>query len=61
MIDGILYGNDGDWVENRSALTESFDGELRLWFLHDGEASAAASLDRRKLSPTAAQAAVAPR
>lgn len=29
-IDGVLYANDGDWVESLSALVESFDGELRL-------------------------------
>jgi UDP-2,3-diacylglucosamine pyrophosphatase LpxH len=29
-IDGILYCNDGDWVESLSALVEEADGELRL-------------------------------
>ncbi|MBC7502568.1 MAG: UDP-2,3-diacylglucosamine diphosphatase, partial [Herminiimonas sp.] len=29
-IDGILYCNDGDWVESLSALVEDQDGELRL-------------------------------
>lgn len=29
-IDGVLYCNDGDWVENCSALTESHQGELSL-------------------------------
>ena len=28
--DGILYGNDGDWVENCSALVESHNGRLQL-------------------------------
>ncbi len=29
-IDGILYCNDGDWVESRTALVEHFDGRLEL-------------------------------
>ena len=29
-IDGILYCNDGDWVESLSALVETHDGALRL-------------------------------
>lgn len=29
-INGILYCNDGDWVESMSALVETFDGELQL-------------------------------
>jgi UDP-2,3-diacylglucosamine pyrophosphatase LpxH len=31
MIDGILYCNDGDWVEHCTALVEDRNGELRLW------------------------------
>jgi UDP-2,3-diacylglucosamine pyrophosphatase LpxH len=31
-VDGILYCNDGDWVESRSALVESESGELSLIF-----------------------------
>lgn len=30
MIDGVLYCNDGDWVESRSALVEHVDGSLEL-------------------------------
>jgi UDP-2,3-diacylglucosamine pyrophosphatase LpxH len=33
-IDGILYCNDGDWVEHCSALIEDRNGELRLWQHH---------------------------
>ncbi|AZV94588.1 UDP-2,3-diacylglucosamine diphosphatase [Pseudomonas sp. S 311-6] len=35
-IDGILYCNDGDWVESLSALTEDHDGKLALldWSVH---------------------------
>ncbi|HVL75049.1 MAG TPA: hypothetical protein VM406_03465, partial [Noviherbaspirillum sp.] len=29
-IDGILYCNDGDWVESLTALVEERSGELRL-------------------------------
>ncbi|HEV7856003.1 MAG TPA: UDP-2,3-diacylglucosamine diphosphatase [Herminiimonas sp.] len=29
-IDGIMYCNDGDWVESLSALVEDMSGELRL-------------------------------
>jgi UDP-2,3-diacylglucosamine pyrophosphatase LpxH len=35
-INGILYCNDGDWVESRSALVEHQDGRLELvqWETH---------------------------
>ena len=36
-IDGVLYCNDGDWVESRTALVEDFDGKLQL--LHWAPAS----------------------
>jgi len=29
-IDGILYCNDGDWVESLTALVETMDGELKI-------------------------------
>ncbi len=29
-IEGVLYCNDGDWVESLTALVETFEGELRL-------------------------------
>lgn len=29
-IDGLLYCNDGDWVESLSALAESADGQLEI-------------------------------
>ncbi len=34
-IDGILYCNDGDWVESLSALVEEFSGELKLVDWHE--------------------------
>ena len=30
MIDGILYCNDGDWVESLTAMVEHFDGRLEI-------------------------------
>jgi UDP-2,3-diacylglucosamine pyrophosphatase LpxH len=30
-IDGMLYCNDGDWVESCTALVEHANGELALW------------------------------
>jgi UDP-2,3-diacylglucosamine pyrophosphatase LpxH len=29
-INGVLYANDGDWVESLTALVEDFDGSLRI-------------------------------
>jgi len=29
-IDGVVYCNDGDWVESLSALVETHEGELRI-------------------------------
>ncbi|MDR5831636.1 UDP-2,3-diacylglucosamine diphosphatase [Caballeronia sp. LP006] len=40
-IDGILYCNDGDWVESLSALVETQDGELKIVYwtvMHSPEA-----------------------
>jgi UDP-2,3-diacylglucosamine pyrophosphatase LpxH len=30
MVDGVLYCNDGDWVESLTALVEDYAGQLRL-------------------------------
>lgn len=30
LIDGVLYCNDGDWVESLTALIETEEGELRI-------------------------------
>ena len=30
-LHGVLYCNDGDWVENCTALVEDHSGELELW------------------------------
>lgn len=37
--DGLVYANDGDWVESLTALAEGHDGTLRL-LSHRGEALA---------------------
>ena len=29
-INGILYCNDGDWVESLSAIVETYSGELKI-------------------------------
>jgi len=63
LVDGVLYCNDGDWVESLSALVEEHDGELSLVHWHQrlvrlpGEGSAdedAAPEDRPASSAMAA-------
>ena len=50
MIDGILYCNDGDWVESCTALVEHFDGRLEI--LEWAKLRSWSVIDRlRKLSP----------
>jgi UDP-2,3-diacylglucosamine pyrophosphatase LpxH len=34
-VDGVLYCNDGDWVESLTALVEEDDGNLRIVKWHD--------------------------
>jgi UDP-2,3-diacylglucosamine pyrophosphatase LpxH len=40
-IDGVLYCNDGDWVESRTALVEHQDGRLELVEWQPAETAAA--------------------
>lgn len=42
-IDGILYANDGDWVESLTALVEHADGRLEIldWTAHAAQAALA--------------------
>jgi len=47
-IDGILYCNDGDWVESLTALVEHYDGRLEII-----DRSAAAALPGRLPAPEA--------
>jgi UDP-2,3-diacylglucosamine pyrophosphatase LpxH len=30
MVDGMVYCNDGDWVESLTALVEDHTGQLRI-------------------------------
>jgi hypothetical protein len=39
LSDGLIYANDGDWVESMSALVEDAEGNLRL-LTHAGEEQA---------------------
>ncbi len=52
-VDGVLYCNDGDWVENCTALAEDDKGRLSL--LRWGGAEAAHAAERpREAVPAAA-------
>jgi UDP-2,3-diacylglucosamine pyrophosphatase LpxH len=42
-IEGVLYCNDGDWVESRTALVEHYDGRLELVQWVASQASGGAS------------------
>lgn len=54
MIDGVLYCNDGDWVESLTALAETSSGELRLLGWHDVLAWRAAAHDSDSTAPAVA-------
>lgn len=45
VIDGVLYCNDGDWVESCTALVEHYDGQLELlhWVEMDHDKARAAT------------------
>ena len=45
-IDGVLYCNDGDWVESCTALVEDFDGRLRIVHWAEEHARRQATLPR---------------
>lgn len=36
-VNGLIYANDGDWVEHCSALVEQEDGSLKLMYWTDAE------------------------
>jgi len=46
MVEGILYCNDGDWVESLSALVETPDGQLHIidWGMAMARADRAAAM-----------------
>jgi UDP-2,3-diacylglucosamine pyrophosphatase LpxH len=51
-FDGVLYMNDGDWVESCTALVEHFDGRIEIinWAHHT------AALKAQATPPTAVKA-----
>ncbi len=57
MVDGVLYCNDGDWVESLTALVEHADGRLEIldWSQRAGPA-AVATLAAVPAAPVAAEA-----
>ncbi len=55
LIDGILYCNDGDWVESLTALVEHADGRLEI--IDWARLSAAA---QRRLAPSPTGVTVSP-
>ncbi len=59
-IDGVLYCNDGDWVESLTALVEHADGRLEIadWSAQRALTSAAARAPAMAASPLPAPSAV---
>jgi hypothetical protein len=57
-IDGILYVNDGDWVESCTALVEHHDGRLEL--LDWAKARGWSRLEREAGAPRSALGPVLP-
>ena len=56
VIDGILYCNDGDWVDSLTALVESEEGELSLVNWHGAVVQTGARVKRPgALRPTPAR------
>jgi UDP-2,3-diacylglucosamine pyrophosphatase LpxH len=53
-IDGVLYCNDGDWVENCSSLVETMSGRLALLRWSDARARAGAQRPLRLLGSSKA-------
>ena len=52
MIDGIIYMNDGDWVESCTALVEHHDGrwEIVTWTKEHDDVVTDITSDTRKRS-----------
>ncbi len=57
-IDGVLYCNDGDWVESLTALVEHADGRLEIidWAQYAGRPAVHASLPEQAGLPAATPA-----
>jgi UDP-2,3-diacylglucosamine pyrophosphatase LpxH len=49
-VNGVLYCNDGDWVESRSALVETVQGELSLLYWQTEPVVVATSADIAKVA-----------
>ena len=56
-IEGILYCNDGDWVESCTALVEDFHGGLRILHWAEESARREAALPRYTPAPASTQLA----
>jgi UDP-2,3-diacylglucosamine pyrophosphatase LpxH len=54
QIDGVLYANDGDWVESLTALVEHADGRLEIldWAEHLAQQAAAQALEAQTAAQT---------
>ncbi len=61
MIDGVLYCNDGDWVESLTALVEHHDGRLEIIDRSTPGAAPQALAMARAESDTEAEAPSAPK
>ncbi len=57
-VDGLLYANDGDWVESLSALVEHHDGRLELIDWQNAEKTVTCSVIEPPKAPEHAQPAV---
>ena len=57
-IEGVLYANDGDWVESLSALVEHGDGRLEIidWMAYEAAARRAATAEAEAALTVAAAA-----
>jgi UDP-2,3-diacylglucosamine pyrophosphatase LpxH len=52
-IDGVLYANDGDWVESLTALVEHADGSLQILDWSDARVRADAAAPLPEVAPVA--------
>ena len=57
-VDGLLYANDGDWVESLSALVEHHDGRLELIDWQNAGKTVTLSVAEPQMAPDHAQPAV---
>jgi UDP-2,3-diacylglucosamine pyrophosphatase LpxH len=53
-MDGILYINDGDWVESCTAAVEHFDGRFEI--IEWAQVRDWSMMERRRLAPVEAEA-----